>query len=66
MINGYDDIDYLINNKNKIEEFERKEMHKNIAVLAGDGIGPEIITEAIKVLQAVTKKYHTLSHTNMP
>lgn len=33
-------------------------MHKNIAVLAGDGIGPEIITEAIKVLQAVAKKYH--------
>ena len=24
LINGYDDIDYLINNKNKIEEFERK------------------------------------------
>jgi 3-isopropylmalate dehydrogenase len=35
-----------------------KEMHKTIAVLAGDGIGPEIITEAIKVLQAVAKKYH--------
>lgn len=33
-------------------------MHKNIAVLAGDGIGPEIIDEAIKVLQAVAKKYH--------
>ncbi len=33
-------------------------MHKNIAVLAGDGIGPEIITEAIKVLQVVAKKYH--------
>ncbi len=33
-------------------------MHKNIAVLAGDGIGPEIITEAIKVLEAVAKKYH--------
>lgn len=33
-------------------------MHKTIAVLAGDGIGPEIITEAIKVLQAVAKKYH--------
>ena len=32
-------------------------MHKTIAVLAGDGIGPEIITEAIKVLQAVAKKY---------
>ena len=26
LINGYDDIDYLINNKNKIEEFERKFM----------------------------------------
>ena len=24
LINGYDDIDYLINNKNKIEQFERK------------------------------------------
>lgn len=24
LINGYDDIDYLINNKSKIEEFERK------------------------------------------
>ena len=33
-------------------------MHKNIAVLAGDGIGPEIITEAIKVLQAIEKKYN--------
>ena len=37
-------------------------MHKNIAVLAGDGIGPEIITEAIKVLQAIEKKYkHSFS-----
>tara|TARA_Y200000002_G_scaffold130698_1_gene107717 strand:- start:16 stop:606 length:591 start_codon:yes stop_codon:yes gene_type:complete len=25
LINGYDDIDYLINNKHKIEEFERKQ-----------------------------------------
>ena len=24
LIHGYDDIDYLINNKNKIEEFEKK------------------------------------------
>ena len=37
-------------------------MHKNIAVLAGDGIGPEIITEVIKVLQAIEKKYkHSFS-----
>ena len=33
-------------------------MHKKIAVLSGDGIGPEIITEAIKVLQAIEKKYN--------
>jgi len=30
---------------------------KKIAVLAGDGIGPEVMTEAIKVLGAVQKKY---------
>jgi 3-isopropylmalate dehydrogenase len=29
-----------------------------IAVLAGDGIGPEICTETVKVLNAVAKKYH--------
>ena len=32
----------------------------NIAVLAGDGIGPEVMREAIKVLRAVEKKF-TLS-----
>jgi len=31
-------------------------MHK-IAVLAGDGIGPEVMKEAIKVLDAVSRKY---------
>ena len=30
---------------------------KKIAVLAGDGIGPEVMTEAIKVLDAVHKKF---------
>lgn len=29
-----------------------------IAVLSGDGIGPEIMEEAIKVLDAVQKKYN--------
>ena len=33
-------------------------MHKTIAVLEGDGIGPEIVREAIKVLKAIEKKYH--------
>ncbi|MDO5055014.1 MAG: 3-isopropylmalate dehydrogenase [Pasteurella oralis] len=30
----------------------------NIAVLSGDGIGPEIMAEAIKVLDVVQQKYH--------
>lgn len=33
-------------------------MAQNIAVLAGDGIGPEIMAEALKVLAAVEKKYN--------
>ena len=32
-------------------------MRKNIAVLPGDGIGPEIIGEAVKVLKIIEKKY---------
>ena len=28
-----------------------------IAVLAGDGIGPEVMAEALKVLDAVQKKF---------
>ncbi len=39
-------------------------MDFNIAVLAGDGIGPEIVEQAIKVLKAVGLKYkHTFSFT---
>lgn len=33
-------------------------MDKKIAVIRGDGIGPEIVNEAIKVLNAVAKKYN--------
>ena len=33
-------------------------MEKNIAVIKGDGIGPEIVTEAMKVLDAIAQKYH--------
>jgi len=33
---------------------------ENIAVLAGDGIGPEVMAQAIKALKAVEEKYqHT-------
>lgn len=35
-------------------------MHHNIAVLPGDGIGPEIVRQAVKVLNAVAEAYgHT-------
>jgi 3-isopropylmalate dehydrogenase len=37
-------------------------MEKNIAVIRGDGIGPEIIREALKVLDAVAKVYDHTFH----
>ncbi len=37
-------------------------MQFNLTVLPGDGIGPDVTTEAIKVLQAVGKKFgHTFN-----
>lgn len=39
-------------------------MKLNIALLAGDGIGPEIVGEAVKVLDAIAAKYnHTFTYT---
>ena len=29
----------------------------NLAVIAGDGIGPEVVNEGLKVLDVVAKKY---------
>ena len=37
-------------------------MLKNIAVLPGDGIGPEIVAEAVKVLNKVSEKYEHIFH----
>jgi 3-isopropylmalate dehydrogenase len=40
-------------------------MNLNIAVLAGDGIGPEVVDQAIKVVNATAKKYnHQVSFTH--
>ncbi|YBU88219.1 MAG: 3-isopropylmalate dehydrogenase [Candidatus Walczuchella monophlebidarum] len=33
-------------------------MKKNIAILSGDGIGPEIMRQSIKVLNAIAKKFN--------
>lgn len=51
----------------KISHRERKKIMKfNVAVIPGDGIGPEIINEAKKVLDAVAKKYnHEFKYTEV-
>jgi 3-isopropylmalate dehydrogenase len=39
-------------------------MHAKIAVLPGDGIGPEVVAEGVKLLQAVAQKFgHTFEFT---
>ena len=38
-------------------------MNKTITVIKGDGIGPEIVTEAMKVLDRIAEKYgHTFTY----
>jgi len=42
-------------------------MNKKIALLPGDYIGPEVVAEAVKVLDAVAKKYgHSFSYEEAP
>ena len=39
-------------------------MQYNIAVIKGDGIGPEIVTEAMKAMEVVGEKFgHTFNFT---
>ena len=41
-------------------------MEKNITLLKGDGIGPEIVNQAVKVLDAVAEKYgHRFNYTEV-
>ena len=41
-------------------------MEKQIAVIRGDGIGPEIVDQALRVLNAVAAKYgHTFTYTDV-
>ena len=40
-------------------------MNKHIAVIGGDGIGPEVTAQAVKALNAVAQKFgHTFKYTN--
>ena len=58
------DADGLVNYVNS--KNRGLEMEKNIAVIKGDGIGPEIVTEAMKILDAVAKKYnHKFNYTEI-
>ena len=41
-------------------------MEKNIALIPGDGIGPDVVAEGVKVLNAVAAKYgHTFNYTEV-
>ena len=41
-------------------------MNYNIAVIKGDGIGPEIVTEAMKVMDKAAEKFgHTFNYTQV-
>lgn len=41
-------------------------MEKTIALIPGDGIGPDVVAEAVNVLNVVAKKYgHTFSYKNV-
>ncbi|MEK9184042.1 MAG: isocitrate/isopropylmalate family dehydrogenase, partial [Patescibacteria group bacterium] len=33
-------------------------MNKTIAILPGDGIGPEVVEQGVKVLKAIASKFH--------
>lgn len=51
-------------NPKPLNPYTFKNMKKNIAVLAGDGIGPEIINEALKVVKAIEHKFgHSFTYT---
>ena len=55
-----------ISNIKKTRRNEEEDMNCNLAVIKGDGIGPEIVTEAMRVLDAVGEKYgHTFSYTQI-
>lgn len=53
LLEGLDDLDYLL-----AAVKGANLMQKNIAILAGDGIGPEVMMQAQRVLNAIAEKCH--------
>ena len=43
-----------------IVDINKQNMKIKIALLAGDGIGPEVIDQAVKVSNAVAKKFNCI------
>jgi 3-isopropylmalate dehydrogenase len=48
----------IVKNKKLVLKNTKRYMKLNIALLAGDGIGPEVIDQAVKVSNAVAKKFN--------
>lgn len=54
------------NSVNQSTERVLSKMHKNITVIKGDGIGPEIVSQAQKVLDKVAEKFgHKFKYTDI-
>lgn len=52
--------------KTRLSLWGDKKMKKTIALILGDGIGPDVLGEAVNVLNAVAKKFgHEFSYTNV-
>lgn len=56
-INQRIDVESIVGGGALLRPRKEQKMKYNIAVIKGDGIGPEVVGEAIKVLNAVGKKY---------
>ncbi|KAG0190471.1 hypothetical protein DFQ28_002043 [Apophysomyces sp. BC1034] len=67
LLNGFDDIGLTLRHADLIRRFEAERLARQpwlnnrlrmkIAVLPGDGIGPEIVAEAMKVLNALDERF---------
>ncbi len=55
LLNGIDEFSYLLSQSAAIDAFERERerVKARIAVLPGDGVGPEVTAEAVRALRAV-------------
>ncbi len=66
LVNGIDQLGYLLERNDAITRYEQgARMSKKIVVLAGDGVGPEVTAEAVRVLKAVSTNHKLASRSRM-